>query len=269
MPTRKITITSSTPNSESKYLVVPDPLPSTLIDSCLIKAYNQGVIDTEERNYEKMKQDATDMFKEGGKNALRTILAACASPSSCGTNSSLGGSEFSTQTLDFIHLLMHGKLPPRKIEDWWAPPSFKSAPDYCFTLCRERREEVPLGKFNDHVIIGAMCGNVVCHGEGDEDLAEHGVLTYTKHGIVESIDAFVLGPVAGTGTAILLDKSNNVWLYKTPNAVDRQLAGFEYQAAMILRSGEIAIVDKNIDFVEAYLGASWEQVESSSDEESD
>lgn len=269
MPTRKIAITSGTPNSAPKYLVVPDPLPSTLIDSYLIKAYNQGVIDTEERNYEKMEQDATDMFKEGGKNAIRTILAACASPSSCGTNQLLGGSEFSKRTLDFIHLLMHGKLPPRKIEDSWAPPPFKSAPDYCFTLCRERREQVPLGKFNDHAITGVMGGNIVCHGDGDEDLAEHGVLTYTKHGIVESIDAFVLGSVGATGTAILLDKSNNVWLYKTPNAVDKQLAGFEYQAAMILRSGETAIADRNIDFVETYLGASWEQVEYSTDEEGD
>lgn len=55
--------------------------------------------------------------------------------------------------------------------------------------------------------------------------------------------------------------------YKTQNVVDKQLAGFEHQAAIILRSREVATVD-NMHFVQMQYGAICSQVESS-DEEGD
>lgn len=69
------------------------------------------------------------------------------------------------------------------------------------------------------------------------------------------------GGIAATDTAILINKANNVWLYKTPNAVDNPLPRFGYQAAIILRS----TVRENIEFVELYMDRRWESLESSED----
>ena len=80
-------------------------------------------------------------------------------------------------------------------------------------------------------------------------------MKYNKY-VTEDIECVALGGIAGYGTGILLDRRREVWLYRTPNAVDEQIPGLDCAACRIVRNGmdlregmEIVVEDKFMDAV--------------------
>ncbi len=66
----------------------------------------------------------------------------------------------------------------------------------------------------------------------------------------------LLGCIVITGTAVLLDTSSQIWLYKTPNAVDPYLEGMKCRVALIdfpvegiTKTTEIHILEEYEDVV--------------------
>jgi hypothetical protein len=90
---------------------------------------------------------------------------------------------------------------------------------------------------------------VKCWGDGEYDLAGQGTLNIvlSPH-VTQEIQVQVLGTVAGTGTAILLDKDQKVWLYNVPNSVDAHLDGMSVTAAQIIVADDVMTHESAIIF---------------------
>ena len=86
--------------------------------------------------------------------------------------------------------------------------------------------------------------------------------------VTQEIQVQVLGTVAGTGTAILLDKDQNVWLYNVPNSVDGHLDGMLITAAQIMVAGDVMTDESAIIFLKSYPKA-YVQLDEIEDEEED
>jgi hypothetical protein len=66
------------------------------------------------------------------------------------------------------------------------------------------------------------------------DFGGPGVMTIQLNSFVRRIvQIFVLGCICCTGTAVLLDETNNIWFYNVPDAVDPYLGGTVSQTASI------------------------------------
>ena len=71
----------------------------------------------------------------------------------------------------------------------------------------------------------------------------------------------VLGHVYATGTAVLLDEQGNVWLYQMPNATAPQLRGFHHTAAIIVKAGDLAAIEKELHLEDMYMIAEHDLIE--------
>ena len=131
----------------------------------------------------------------------------------------------------------------------WAPPAFEKAEEYCFDLCMQCREIAPFGTYDDQSLQISLCRRVTCYGDGDYDLVGEGILKCGANKIVEIV---VLGSINDTGTALLLDKEGNVWLYHIPNAADGYFAGMKSQAALVMRKDEVMFPETKLQFHEEY-----------------
>ena len=97
-------------------------------------------------------------------------------------------------------------------------------------------------------LFGVACGYVSCQEtlenlSGQLDL--HGFGTMEWDGGL--VDVFVLGGVFASGTALLLDRTGNVWLYNHSGTIDKPHESFrEFQAAIFLPVGQTAKKNKEI-----------------------
>jgi hypothetical protein len=128
---------------------------------------------------------------------------------------------------------------------------------------------VHFGNLTDTRLLAVLNGNVPCVGDGENDLFGKGILNlvFSPH-VTQKISVHVLGSVAGTGTAILLDKDQNVWLYNVPNAVDRHLTAMSIiSAAQIMNAGDVITDGSAILFLKTYPKAFVELDEVDDDDE--
>lgn len=91
-----------------------------------------------------------------------------------------------------------------------------------------------------------------------------------SHYIQEHIWISVIGCIAGTGTGVLIDESQCVWIYNPPNAVDQFLDGTsKEQAAVVMKSGDVMSKDIIWKALEMYKGSTIEFDPDLIDESSD
>jgi hypothetical protein len=124
----------------------------------------------------------------------------------------------------------------------WKPLQFEDAEHYVHTACIEWRAHFWLGTMSGRHVLATTDGYVRCQETNDNlsgqlDLGGYGKLEWD----LGSMEFFVLGHVFGFGTALLLDKSGNVWLYNHYDALDVPYEGFkQLTAAICLPAGSIA-----------------------------
>ena len=165
---------------------------------------------------------------------LQVLLDRCMPPSQNVANQNTVKPDLPTEVLDFITLIL-GQAPvvsePPSI---WVPPPFNEVGTYCFEMCMQGRETVDFGIFNKKKLRLSVSGIVTCWGDGDADLQGQGHMEIKLgSNVTRNIDVVLLGYIVTTGIAVLLDTSSQIWLYKTPNAVDPYLEGIKGQAALI------------------------------------
>jgi hypothetical protein len=135
----------------------------------------------------------------------------------------------------------------------WTPPEFEKAEEYTFELCKQCRDIAPFGTYDDQSLQISLDGRVISYGDGDYDLEGEGIL---KCGVNKVVEIVVLGSINDTGTAVLLDKEGNIWLYHAPNAADGYFTGMKSQAALVMRKGEVMFPETKLEFHEEYDEAS-------------
>jgi hypothetical protein len=172
---------------------------------------------------------------------------------------------------DYMSTLSGHKPEERKLPDKWTAPPFEQAREYIYGLQRKRQNAVHFGTLNQKRLRAVLSGHVKCVGDGEDDLRGKGILNlvFSPH-VIRWIPVEVLGSVAATGTAILLDKDQNVWLYNVPNSVDRHLGGMSLiSAAQIMTAGDTITDTSNIVFLESYPKAFVELDEVDDDDSDD
>jgi hypothetical protein len=170
---------------------------------------------------------------------------------------------------NYMSMLMECKVANPPVADKWTAPQFDSVPEYIFNLFREQANMISFGRLNQTPLRAVLSGHVKCWGDDEHDLAGQGTLNLVLSPYVtERIQVQVLGIVAGTGTAILLDKDQNVWLYNVPNSVDGHLNGMLITAAKFMVAGEVMTDESDIVFLKSYSKA-YVQLGEIEDEEED
>ena len=194
---------------------------------------------------------AEDPFLEGYRHALRMLLSDCTNDPELILNDPPHGQ---TTLKDYVSSLIR-QYPIRPASSTtWTPPAFDDAHNYILTACREHRELIPFGNIKDVSLKANFDGRVTCWDRIDEgDLFGYGTLEiiYTTN-VKQLVRVFVLGSIAHTGTAVLLDNNLRVWLYNTPDAVDQQLKGMNCQAALIMEPGDVMTSIKRITFLKEH-----------------
>ena len=142
----------------------------------------------------------------------------------------------------------------------WTPPEFEKVEEYCFELCIQCREIAPFGTYDNQSLQISLDGRVTCYGDGDYDLVGERILKCCLGFRVNKvIEIVVLGSINDTGTALLLDKEGNVWLYHTPNAADPYFTGMKSQAALVMRKD---FRKQNSNFMKSTTRRLWSAMES-------
>jgi hypothetical protein len=77
----------------------------------------------------------------------------------------------------------------------------------------------------------------------------------------------VVGAVSGTGTAIVIDIDENVYLYTPPNIVDPPLPSVEMGLSLIAEKGDSLCIGKDISVKQYFPDGTFELVISDSDKE--
>lgn len=134
----------------------------------------------------------------------------------------------------------------------WTPPPFDELEDYRFHMCMTHKTTIPLGLLNELTVKLDIVSPVRSWKRKENDLSGSKLLKVTKDGKLKEISAKVLGSVVGTGTAVLLDDIGNVWLYQFPEAKYTQFEGFDHEAAIILKAGDVAGIGRELELEEIY-----------------
>ena len=111
---------------------------------------------------------------------------------------------------------------------------------------------MPLGFLNGEFLKISLQGHVLCQGDGENDIRDICSLTLRKNAAEKKIVCYTLGVIAGTGTAVLLDKEGNVWLYNLPNSIDNCLPNFPEQAVIALKKGESGSMERHLILDDVY-----------------
>lgn len=72
------------------------------------------------------------------------------------------------------------------------------------------------------------------------------------------VTMLVLGSIAGSGTALLMDGEGNIWIFNPPNAIDR-VVDFGCTAAIIIASSESSREGKK-NWIEKQIARCWSYV---------
>ena len=212
----------------------------------------------------------------GGSNKrfvdlARGLLQRCILPPKWKANINLGSSTMPSLMLDYLTGVLGDDPIDLAHVGEWTPPKFQDVYTYCINLCRENRTDIPFGVYLGKSISLYPIGRVECWDGDTDSFRGEGTLTinYGQY-VKEHIRISVLGCIAGTGTGVLLDESQRVWLYNPPNAVDQFLDGTsKEQAAVVMKSGDVMSKDTVWKHVEVYQGSTIEFDPDLTDESSD
>jgi hypothetical protein len=154
-----------------------------------------------------------------------------------------------------IKHLFQNQFRQRQIAWKWSPPSYDDALNYRDTLFRGHIELIAnFGIFNNQNIKAAICGIVNC-ADPEEDLYGECAMHITIREKSVFSQMFVLGRVCGTGTAVLLDQKQNVYLYRTPGAIQPQLEGLDCDLALVMTRGDVVHERSRLVLLEQYTEA--------------
>lgn len=137
----------------------------------------------------------------------------------------------------------------------WLPPKFEDVESYCEKICTEDAYLIDFGMFNDEPVRARLTRYVDCWG--DTEFCGKGRMEIDSGLKIKNIvPVVVLGTLACTGTAILLDPSSQLWLYNVPDSVDRYFEGMKKNLALVklpptgmTKCAEVSFVEKseNVD----------------------
>lgn len=164
----------------------------------------------------------------------------------------IDSADLSPAMRNVLSLLGTGAPEPAQLISVWEPPTFDTAEDYISDLCYQNKEIVPLGVLNGSVTQLSLHGYVLRHGDGDNDLYNPCLLTIIDSDVSRKISVICLGTILGTGTAVLLDRDQNVWLYSPTMTVDDTIPNLDGKAGIILRKGESGSFQKTVIFDKVY-----------------
>jgi hypothetical protein len=104
----------------------------------------------------------------------------------------------------------------------WIPPNFGDVDSYTSHMSLQAIC-VPFGLYNGRQMTLYPGGRVDCWG--DDSFRDEGFLIITLKGakVREHVRVIVLGNIAGFGTAVLVDKTQRVWIYNPDNVVDEYI----------------------------------------------
>jgi hypothetical protein len=136
--------------------------------------------------------------------------------------------------------------------DSLSPPSYENLNHHLKQAVLNQACDVPLGSFNGWEIMATFETHVMCAGDGEDNLHNDCLLITERDGVVRERRVYVLGPVTGYGTAVVMDNAGQVWLFNTPNSIDPPLPGLTFKAAVVLRHGETARPDSDMILTDVY-----------------
>jgi hypothetical protein len=196
---------------------------------------------------------ATAAFKNGYRKAMTTLLERCTFPPLTSfADRAIDSSHLSPAMRNVVSLLGTGAPEPVQLISSWEPPTFDMAEDHISNLCHHNQEIVPLGVLNGSATKLSLHGSVLRHGDGQNDLYNPCLLTIIDSGAPRKISVICLGTVLGTGTAVLLDRDQNVWLYSPTMTIDETIPNLDGRAGIVLRKGEVGSFERIIIFHEVY-----------------
>jgi hypothetical protein len=190
---------------------------------------------------------------------LQTILDGCISYFNFTADSCSDAESMPLLLKDYMYSLLGETAPEPKPPSSWIPPPFEDAEQYCCTVCHEGREIVNLGIFHGKELQVLLAGHVVCWGDADDDFFGNGLLKVQlgQH-VTQVFNVVVLGSIVATGTAVLLDDHQRIWLFNVPNCVDPYLDGMNSKAALVTDGEKSVEACSAVKFVEEYADASVE-----------
>src|SRR5947207_11329596 len=144
-----------------------------------------------------------------------------------------------SQFLDYITALLGEDPIDLIVSGPGTPPKFEDVHDYYVKLCRENCTDIEFGIYEGKSVTICPIGRVECwDGDTDSFRGEGTLIINGDHGLEERIRVSVLGCISGTGTGVLIDQVQRVWLYNPSNAVDAFLPGTsKRQAFVVMKSG--------------------------------
>jgi hypothetical protein len=192
---------------------------------------------------------AATAFKNGYQKAMTTLLERCTLPPLISfADRVIDSADLSPAMRNVLSLLGTGAPEPIQLIPVWEPPTFDTAEDYISDLCYQNKEIVPLGVLNGSATKLSLHGYVLRHGDGENDLYNPCLLTIIDSGVSRKISVICLGTILGTGTAVLLDRDQNVWLYSPTMTIDDTIPNLDGKAGIILPKGEVGSFEKILIF---------------------
>ena len=245
--TKTILVRRKTETQPEITMDVPEFIHPSLVEPYLIKAMQKGIFETSEETWRLMGSIVGQQKDDSFKRALELILRSNTPPRSI-LAYELDCPELTPASRALIYTLLQGKRVKYQTPIYWSPPSFDAVQEYCDELCDSRQNIIPLGTMHGIEIQGNFCGRVTCWGDEGDDFGGSGLLKFVEDGKEVEIAVQVLGSIDCTGTALLLDEAGNMWCYNTPNAADRHFSLLKHQAAILLKSGDVAGVSQSLRF---------------------
>lgn len=208
-------------------------------------------------------------YSAGYDDALAFFIEKCMFTPRGRANSLLDKDQLPERTSRFLDRMLSGDWSVRTFSTW-KPPAFQDAAAHCEELRRKEENQINIGRFQGNAVTVLLCLFVKCSGGEKRDLYGNGY-PILRHGaqVTEEIKTVVLGSIAGTGTALLLDEFGEVWLYRTPNAVDPHFPGLNFAACKLVRNGQEMNADQDIEITEKYSEAIFKKEDGAGDEESE
>jgi hypothetical protein len=155
-------------------------------------------------------------------------------------NDLIGGALLPQAVHDILDTVINGQFAPSIALPKWEPPEFATIRQYIRDDWGTNVRGYELGDFNGISIRGVMSGGVECEGPPSNNLCGPGaIIIEHPKSTKEFISAIVVGRVAGTGTAIILDSDRDVYLFSPPTAIDPPLAGTTNGLVLISRRGNV------------------------------
>jgi hypothetical protein len=183
--------------------------------------------------------------KVGAKNLARLLKNRC-NDASLRANRYIGGEYLHPNVRDILDTVLGDDVKtPSQIAATWTPPQFADVRQYIRDSYDTENEGYYLGSFNGIKLRGFMTGGLECQGSACNNFSGPGAIVIKHTGVTEEIPAVVLGSIAGTGTALIIDCDRNVYIYSPANAVDRPLPGTGSKLFLISERGA-KLQDSNI-----------------------